>query len=646
MNRDRSRGPLGQTLWMARLLVLVLAAFALGACSSGSAVGSADSSADEVSPPITEAEMGRAVGQSVDVHTFVAHATTRGSVVFIASGSVASACHEVQFSIDEPDEAGVMNAGAEAWLDEDCDSDVEAPFMVSLQISGLAPGSYIAVLDGGFEAQFEIEAALDPDPILAGVPDGIVGEWRLDDGVEAVTGLPEGVEVLLRVRDLGRQAGPLHVEISFGCGDAGGGTSQTDPLLVTDITIEGVGCAAALSERQLPVAELILVALPTASVDGDVLSIETVQGPVVFSTIKPRQPESPPATTPSNPDSGDQGWAEIGSEWTPLREGPADGRVSPVSVWTGTELIIWGGETQSETTWANNGAAYVPESGQWRAMADSPLSQRSGHVAVWTGEEMIVCCGQNQSGDASGFAAYDPVADSWRELTPPPFEAALAAAVWTGTEMIVTGGSNFNGTAAYDPAVDSWSLLASAPRKIERQSDVAWAGEQLIVWPRAFTNAPGLIYDRGDNEWRQLPELPAELAVSQGSMVWTGTDIIVWGAINSNESATVGARITLNGDQWQPLAENPLGPFERWNGTDGASSAVWTGTEMLIWVGSIDNVSDPDDLTTSTLAYNPLTDAWRRFNDASTTWHHPQMLWTGEVSIVLASSTLVIDPGR
>lgn len=379
---------------------------------------------------------------------------------------------------------------------------------------------------------------------------------------------------------------------------------------------------------------LLLVAGCTSTGEPDNAPIESSAPTTTPTTTQP------PAETETNPPD------EFGSQWTPLPDGPADGRVAPISAWTGAELIIWGGETVSEAEWVNNGAAFDPASGQWRALADSPLSPRSGHIAVWTGEELIVCCGQNQSGDASGSAAYDPVADAWRELAPPPFDAALAAAVWTGTEMIVTGGSNFNGAAAYDPATDTWTLLASPPRKIERLSDVAWTGEQLIVWPRAFTNAPGMIYDRAADEWRQLPAPPAELAVSQGSMVWTGSDIIVWGAIDSNESDTVGARITLNGDEWQPIAKDPLGPFERWNGTDGASSAVWTGTEMLIWVGSIDNgdFTDLDNAVTSTLAYNPTTDSWRQLDDVAIRWFHPQMLWISDAAVVLTESVLAVAP--
>lgn len=45
-------------------------------------------------------------------------------------------------------------------------------------------------------------------------------------------------------------AAPLQVEVSFGCGDAGGGSRQVDPLRVTEITI------VALRQVARPIANM------------------------------------------------------------------------------------------------------------------------------------------------------------------------------------------------------------------------------------------------------------------------------------------------------------------------------------------------------------------------------------------------------
>jgi hypothetical protein len=49
--------------------------------------------------------------------------------------------------------------------------------------------------------------------------------------------------------------------------------------------------------------------------------------------------------------------------------------------------------------------------GVWRRLAPSPLLPRSGHVVVWTGREMIVWGGVEKGGAFADGAAYDPQRD-------------------------------------------------------------------------------------------------------------------------------------------------------------------------------------------------------------------------------------------
>jgi hypothetical protein len=80
-------------------------------------------------------------------------------------------------------------------------------------------------------------------------------------------------------------------------------------------------------------------------------------------------------------------------------------------------------------------------------LANAPES-RAGHTAVWTGSEMIVWGGAGQSGDLMNTGGrYDPVMDTWRATN--TFNAPIGrsghTAVWTGSEMIVWGGATFFG---------------------------------------------------------------------------------------------------------------------------------------------------------------------------------------------------------
>jgi hypothetical protein len=52
---------------------------------------------------------------------------------------------------------------------------------------------------------------------------------------------------------------------------------------------------------------------------------------------------------------------------TDLVEGAPDGRSSSVSVWTGSEMLIWGGQTDIAPT--NTGARFNPATGTWTSMS-------------------------------------------------------------------------------------------------------------------------------------------------------------------------------------------------------------------------------------------------------------------------------------
>jgi N-acetylneuraminic acid mutarotase len=61
-------------------------------------------------------------------------------------------------------------------------------------------------------------------------------------------------------------------------------------------------------------------------------------------------------------------------------------------VWTGSEVIVWGGcESPSSLCGLNTGRRYNPGTDSWTAISttDAP-SARYWHTAVWTGSEVIV----------------------------------------------------------------------------------------------------------------------------------------------------------------------------------------------------------------------------------------------------------------
>lgn len=131
--------------------------------------------------------------------------------------------------------------------------------------------------------------------------------------------------------------------------------------------------------------------------------------------------------------------------WRVLASSPLDPRGWHSAVWTGEEMVVWGGATGVDCDYAypSDGAAYDPASDSWRPIASSPLSGRVETSAVWTGEEMIVWGGSThgRSVTLDDGARFDASSGEWTLLPPAPINSrALHEAIWNGHEMIVWGG--------------------------------------------------------------------------------------------------------------------------------------------------------------------------------------------------------------
>ena len=124
----------------------------------------------------------------------------------------------------------------------------------------------------------------------------------------------------------------------------------------------------------------------------------------------------------------------VDDTWTPT-PAPPDPRVGHTAVWTGSEMIVWGGGS-GVPTFFNTGGRYDPATDSWRPTSTlNAPSARSSHTAVWTGSEMIVWGGS--TGVAIFFntgGRYDPATDSWRPTSTlnAPSARSGHSAVWTG----------------------------------------------------------------------------------------------------------------------------------------------------------------------------------------------------------------------
>jgi len=116
----------------------------------------------------------------------------------------------------------------------------------------------------------------------------------------------------------------------------------------------------------------------------------------------------------------------------------------------------------------------------WTATSTTNVpSARDFHTSVWTGSEMIVWGGSGFGGLFNTGARYNPTTDTWTatSITNAPTGRISHTAVWTGSEMIVWGGADgtsyLNTGGRYNPSTDSWTATSTADAPQGREMHTA-----------------------------------------------------------------------------------------------------------------------------------------------------------------------------
>jgi hypothetical protein len=271
------------------------------------------------------------------------------------------------------------------------------------------------------------------------------------------------------------------------------------------------------------------------------------------------------------------------------------------AVWTGTEMIVWGGYDPPATE-RNTGGRYNPTSNAWTSTSTGTgtPTARDTHVAVWTGSEMIVWGGWNGYSSFGTGSRYSPSSDGWTTMAAGPQSRFAHTAVWTGSEMIVWGGETMSVSGSsslldtgsrYAPASNTWTSTpvdANTPSARWWHSTV-WTGSEMIVWggrdASAYRNTGGR-YSPSTGSWAQTNSGGATpSARAYHAAVWTGSEMIVWGGRDAASLHNTGGRYAPSGDTWLATSTGSNAPAAR-----KFHTAMWTGGEMIVW-GGLDTAS-------------------------------------------------------
>jgi hypothetical protein len=335
----------------------------------------------------------------------------------------------------------------------------------------------------------------------------------------------------------------------------------------------------------------------------------------VVGTEAPR-PSAGPQTTPALTPMPIERTVAVEEHKT---RGPFGNRIRPSGVWTGEEVIVWGG-------WIGrpfglgppqpDGAAYDPDTGRWRLIAEAPMPPSAGAIGVWTGTEVLIWGGVTSTGPGPWpvGAAYNPATDSWRTMARAPVRFGFeSAAVWTGTEWVFAverrGAIRF---AVYDPENDSWRRLPDLPGDTD-ENLLLWTGSEILfrsykgiyrLPPGASAWVPnadqvtgqeisgpvsvngrvlGLHQQHGLMEWHaatdtwdtvSLPPRP----VSGFGFTAVGENLLVFGG--ADDGSRPDLAFDLVSGEWWELS---------WPELEHRSDevALWSGDQLFIWGGWI-----------------------------------------------------------
>ncbi len=338
----------------------------------------------------------------------------------------------------------------------------------------------------------------------------------------------------------------------------------------------------------------------------------------------------------------------VGGDYNPVSDrwtipAPASNAYDPwarfahSAVWTGREMIVWGGaDGVTLYPWQslNSGLRYSPISRAFTPTSigsgPPPMGNNSEPIStVWTGNEVILWVGFHSPGTTPQGMRYDPMLDAWHAMSTQGAPNTLVnTAVWTGSRMIVWGGVDgafqlVNDGARYDPLTDSWSPVTKVNAPSPRWLHTAvWTGSELIVWGGSSiaggnqTLGDGGRYNPHTDTWSSVTLIGAPSPRSYHTAHWTGSEMLIWGA------GPDAGRYDPESDTWTALS------VQNSPSTDGTFVSVWTGSEMLVW--------DYLDPAVGGGRYAPSTDQWTPISSPGIVFPYggATAVWTGSELIV------------
>ncbi len=252
-----------------------------------------------------------------------------------------------------------------------------------------------------------------------------------------------------------------------------------------------------------------------------------------------------------------------------------------------TKMVVWGG--YNGTNYLSTGGQYDASGDSWVATATAGAAgERARHQGVAADLKMVIWGGDDNTTTLNTIDVYDPYADTWIYSTAAFDQRSDFSAVWTGTTVIAFGGwdgnSYSNSLECYEPSTNQITCYNGTPLGRRYQHTAVWTGTKVILYGGSSdgTNSfnTGGSFDPDQTVWNDTATLNAPTPSAAHSAVWTGTKMIIFGGKNNGVGLNSGGEYNILTDSWMPLTTANAPEVRR------EHTGVWSGTRMLIFGGS------------------------------------------------------------
>ena len=296
--------------------------------------------------------------------------------------------------------------------------------------------------------------------------------------------------------------------------------------------------------------------------------------------------------------------------------------------------------------------AYNPVTDTWRLVTTNPSAYTASPSSkmVWTGTELVVWGGYYTNATNNGFR-YNPTTNTWSGIpvTNQPVSRLDFTmhyingriVVWGGTEPFI--GNFLNTGAMLDLATNTWITMTTVNAPLGRTNfaSVQTSSNTMIVWGGSGAgvgvHSDGGIFNPATNTWTATTNTNAPAARRNHTAVWSGTEMIVFGGTDLNGTVIYnnGGRYNPATNTWAAIAAAPVGRV--------GHSAVWTGSRMLISNG-ISGSSNNNASWNDSYLYNPATNSWATGGAPGVRLRNHKSILAGNIVIVMGGVPSVFNP--